>query len=310
MAGVELIDVHKKFAETLALDNINLSIPEGLVLGLIGHNGAGKSTLFKLVLGLIAPTSGSIRVLGQVREPGRTPYELQVQIGYLPEVVVLYGQLTGREVMDYFGRLKGTSRGQRKQLLEKVGLGPVANKKVKTYSRGMRQRLGLAQALLGNPRLLVMDEPTTGLDPIAAEEFYDIIDTLRSEDVTIIWSSHVLSEIESRVDEVAVLLQGRLIATGTMDQIRQRIGLPVTIRLSGRFESVGEQVKAECARYGDVDVKDADHIEIRVADAKKIKAVAALAGIPSLTDIQVEPPSLEALYDHIVSEQNRSDRDA
>ncbi len=310
MAGVELIGVNKKFAGALALDDVNLSVPEGLVLGLIGHNGAGKSTLFKLVLGLIAPTSGSVQVLGRTREPGRTPYELQVQIGYLPEVVVLYGQLTGREVMDYFGRLKGTSCGQRKQLLEKVGLGSVANRKVKTYSRGMRQRLGLAQALLGHPRLLVMDEPTTGLDPIAAGEFYDIVDILRSEDVTIIWSSHVLSEIESRVDEVAVLLQGHLIATGTMEQIRQRIGLPVTIRLGGRFESSGEEVKAECARYGDVDVKDSGHIEVRVEDTKKIKAVAALASVPSLTDIQVEPPSLEALYDHIVSEHKRRDKGA
>jgi Cu-processing system ATP-binding protein len=310
MTGVELIGVHKRFAETLALDNVNLSVPEGLVLGLIGHNGAGKSTLFKLVLGLIAPTSGSVKVLGRTREPGRTPYELQVQIGYLPEVVVLYGQLTGREVMDYFGRLKGTSCEQRKKLLEKVGLGSVANQKVKTYSRGMRQRLGLAQALLGNPRLLVMDEPTTGLDPIAAGEFYDIVDTLRSEDVTIIWSSHVLSEIESRVDEVAVLLQGRLIAVGTMEQIRQRIGLPVTIRISGRFENVLEEVKTECTRYGDVDVKDSGHIEVRVADTKKIKAVAALASVPSLADIQVEPPSLEALYDHIVSEHKRSDEGA
>ncbi len=310
MAGVELTDVCKKFDETMALDHVDLNVPEGLILGLIGHNGAGKSTLFKLVLGLIAPTSGRVRVLGQDRRPGKTPYELQVRIGYLPEVVVLYGQLTGREVMDYFGRLKGASCDQRKQLLERVGLGHVANQKVKTYSRGMRQRLGLAQALLGNPRLLVMDEPTTGLDPIASEEFYDIIDTLRSEDVTIIWSSHVLSEIETRVDEVAVLLQGRLIATGTMAQIRKRIGLPVTIRLSGPFENIGEEVKTECARYGHVDVKDPDHIEIYVPEAKKIKAVAALARIPSLTDIQVEPPSLEALYDHIVTRHKRSDEDA
>ena len=202
----------------LALDNVSLRVPRGQLFGLIGHNGAGKSTLFKLVLGLITPSQGRIQVNGcTVNGPDfRTTRRA---LGYLPENLVLYDNLTGLETLRFFARLKGAPQTQCAALLDRVGLTRAGGRAVREYSKGMRQRLGFAQALLGDPQLLLLDEPTTGLDPSAIRDFYDQLDLLRSQGVTLVISSHILAELQQRVDALAMLSNGRVCAQGSVQAL-------------------------------------------------------------------------------------------
>ena len=229
MNAVELHNVHQQYGNMAVLNNISLTLAEGEVLGLLGHNGAGKTTTVRLILGLLQATSGQVSVLGGT--PGDS--DIRRQIGFLPENVTFYPQLTGRETLLHFARLKGAVVQQVDALLEQVGLTAASSKRVKTYSKGMRQRLGLAQALLGRPRLLLLDEPTVGLDPIATQELYQVIGRLRDEGTSIVICSHVLPGVEPYIDRAAVLALGRLEAIGTSHELRTQAQLPVRIRAAG-----------------------------------------------------------------------------
>ena len=173
-AAIEVRAASRHFDALRAVDGVDLTVRRGEIFGLIGHNGAGKSTLFRLMLGLLPPDAGSVRVVGCVAGgPGWR--EARRRIGYLPEQLALYDALSGRETLAFFARLKGAPQAQIEPLLERVGLAPAASRAVRTYSKGMRQRLGLAQALLGEPELLLLDEPSNGLDPAAIREFYALL---------------------------------------------------------------------------------------------------------------------------------------
>lgn len=220
----------KHYGEVLAVDGITLTVLKGETLGLIGHNGAGKSTLFKMMLGLIPSTSGEIHINGTPVHGGAFR-ELRRSIGYLPENVVFYDNLTGLETLQFFAALKGCERDACLPLLEKVGLAHAAYRRVDGYSKGMRQRLGFAQALLGTPRILFLDEPTTGLDPEAIREFYSILQELNAQGVTVVITSHILSEIQERVQRLAVLKSGKLHALGSVQELRELVDLPLIIRI-------------------------------------------------------------------------------
>ena len=195
---VELNHVKKQFSEdVLALNGLDLSIAQGQVLGLFGHNGAGKTTTIKLILGLLEATEGEVRVLG--KNPV-SHSEVKSHIGFLPENVQFYEQLTGKEVLHYFAKLKGQSLKHAKELLHSFQLDHAMDRPVKTYSKGMRQRLGLAQAMLGEPKLLLLDEPTVGLDPVATNQFYEQVARLKQQGCTLVICSHVLPGIESYID--------------------------------------------------------------------------------------------------------------
>ena len=226
MNAVEIQGVSQRYGSMTVLHDLHLCLGEGEVLGLFGHNGAGKTTSMKLILGLLAPSAGQVQVLG------RAPDDPQVrrQLGYLPENVTFYPQLSGRETLRHFARLKGAAPGQVDELLEQVGLAHAVDRRVKTYSKGMRQRLGLAQALLGEPRLLLLDEPTVGLDPIATQDLYQLIDSLRQRGASIILCSHVLPGVEAHINRAAILARGRLQAAGSLGELRREAGLPVRIR--------------------------------------------------------------------------------
>jgi len=297
--AIEFTDTCKEYGRVRALHGLNLQVPQGEVVGLLGHNGAGKTTTIKLILGIIEPTRGKVEVLGS-SPTGKAARALRMQWGYLPESVGFYEQLSGREVLDYFARLKRVGGRERDQLLERVGLAEAARRRVKTYSKGMRQRLGLAQALLGRPRLLLLDEPTVGLDPIAVREFYTMLDDLRRQGTTVILSSHVLPGIEQHIDRVAMLREGTLQAYGTLDELRRQTGLPLKIRASGRWphgfwkQRLAEQGIAHYRVNG-------THLEIETQSESQLDVMRLLLSDESVQNLDVHPPSLESLYIHFNS---------
>ncbi len=202
-----------------ALSDLTLSVEEGETFGLIGPNGAGKSTTLKLLMGLIFPTKGTARLLG--KPVGDV--EVKAQIGYLPENPNFYDYLSGRELLDYFGRLFDIEAEERaariKQLLEQVDLVEAADLQLRKYSKGMTQRLGIAQALLNRPRLVFLDEPMSGLDPMGRRDMTHLIRELRSEGVTVVFASHILPDVEALCDRVAILNVGKLVREGRLRDI-------------------------------------------------------------------------------------------
>lgn len=291
MSAVDIQGVNQRYGNMTVLHDFNLQLGEGEVLGLFGHNGAGKTTSMKLILGLLAPTEGSVRVLG------RAPNDPDVrrQLGYLPENVTFYPQLSGRETLRHFARLKGAALKQVEELLEQVGLAHAADRRVKTYSKGMRQRLGLAQALLGEPRLLLLDEPTVGLDPIATQELYQVVDRLRQRGTSIILCSHVLPGVEAHINRAAILAKGRLQAVGSLSQLRAEAGLPVRIRASGigqgqswvdRWSGAGHSARL----LGETS------IEVVAINGHKLVLLRQLLDESEPDDIEIHQPSLDDLY--------------
>lgn len=291
MNAVEIQGVSQRYGSMTVLHDLNLTLAEGEVLGLFGHNGAGKTTSMKLILGLLAPSEGQVKVLG------RAPNDPQVrrQLGYLPENVTFYPQLSGRETLRHFARLKGAALGQVDELFEQVGLAHAADRRVKTYSKGMRQRLGLAQALLGEPKLLLLDEPTVGLDPIATQDLYQLIDRLRQRGTSIILCSHVLPGVEAHINRAAILAKGRLQAVGSLSQLRAEAGLPVRIRASGISERDSWLQRWTDAGHSARGLSETS-LEVVAINGHKLVLLRQLLGESEPEDIEIHQPSLEDLY--------------
>ncbi|WP_313053910.1 ABC transporter ATP-binding protein [Pseudomonas lopnurensis] len=291
MNAVEIQGVSQRYGSMTVLHDLNLNLAEGEVLGLFGHNGAGKTTSMKLILGLLAPSEGQVKVLG------RAPNDPQVrrQLGYLPENVTFYPQLSGHETLCHFARLKGAALSQVDELLEQVGLAHAADRRVKTYSKGMRQRLGLAQALLGEPRLLLLDEPTVGLDPIATQDLYQLIDRLRQRGTSVILCSHVLPGVEAHINRAAILAKGRLQAVGSLAQLRAEAGLPVRIRASGISERDSWLQRWTDAGHSARGLTESS-LEVVAVNGHKLLLLRQLLGESEPEDIEIHQPSLEDLY--------------
>ncbi len=225
MNAVEIEQLHKRFpghwgrGGVYAVRGVSLTIPEGGVYGLIGPNGSGKSTIMKALVGLLSPDEGHCRVFGK---PATAPGNRQ-DIGFLPENPYFYKFLTGAETVRFYGRLCGLRgaalRARTEELLELTGLTEAAYRRLGGYSKGMLQRIGLAQALVQRPRLLVLDEPTAGVDPIGSREIRDIILNLKAEGMTVFLCSHLLEQVQEICDRVGILYQGCLIAEGSMEEL-------------------------------------------------------------------------------------------
>jgi len=300
MNVVTFEQVKKSYASVHALSSLDFHIDEGEAIGLFGHNGAGKTTTMKLILGLIEPTAGKVDVFGQ-SPTGEHADTLRQKLGYLPENVRFYEQLTGEEVAIFFARLKKRSKQDARDILEKVGLAFAAKRRVRTYSKGMRQRLGLAQALLGDPKLLLFDEPTVGLDPVATREFYHIVDLLRQHGSSVILSSHVLAGVENHIQRAVILGKGQLLATGTLDELRQQAGLPLMIKAHGIAQH--PQVESQLASYTDDIQKINGHaLHIAIQQQDKLPVLRTLLDNPEIEDIDIHPPSLETLYMHFTQQ--------
>jgi Cu-processing system ATP-binding protein len=301
MSIISLDQVTKSYQQLNVLKGISLSLNEGEVLGLFGHNGAGKTTTIKLILGLIKPTAGSVSVLGL--NPASREFRGQChQIGFLQENVTFYEQLTGREVLRYFARLKRVPLQQCEQLLHELGLDHACDRKVRTYSKGMRQRLGLAQAMLGNPKLLLLDEPTVGLDPIATRAFYRSVQRLKEQGCTVVLCSHVLPGVEQYIDRAAILGHGQLLAQGNIESLRQQANLPIQLILKG--ENLTRNIPQELQP---VVVSDSDtEITLQATLEQKLSLWHQAATIAGVDDFQWQLPTLEDLYNHFSAQEDRA----
>jgi Cu-processing system ATP-binding protein len=298
---VEIRNVVKRFGKVEAVRDVSFSLPEGETVALVGHNGAGKTTLMKLMLGLIRPTGGSIAVLGD--DPAAGQFEARRRLGYLPENVSFNAALTGSETLAFYARLKREPGKSVAPLLDRVGLTHAANRRVGTYSKGMRQRLGLAQALLGDPRVLLLDEPTTGLDPALRQSFYEIVEELRGRGATVLLSSHALTELEERAGRVVIMNRGVKVADGTLDELRRIARLPTRIRLKvtdAGFANVPNWLgPVEGWRR-----VNGHMVEIDASPERKIEVLrrATDEGAP-VEDLDVLPPTLDELYAHFLLSQ-------
>lgn len=294
--AISLHGVSKHFGALQAVDGVDLDIPPGEIFGLIGHNGAGKSTLFKMMLGLLPVTQGEILVDGaSVR--GRDFRAARRHLGYLPENVVLYDNLNGLETMHFFAHLKSARVTQCAAILERVGLAHAGKRPVREYSKGMRQRLGFAQALLGQPRVLFLDEPTNGLDPQAIRDFYSTLRELKEQGVTVVITSHILAELQERVDRLAILNSGKLQAVGSVHALREQMHMPLTVSLKLDASAVPAALQALALLPGVTSAATAEGLSLACPREQKMAFFAAMAPLgASLQDIQIQEPSLEDVY--------------
>ncbi len=295
---LSLSEVSKSFPGKEVLKSITLSIAPGELVALVGNNGQGKTTLMKLILGLLSLDEGKILINGQTTKSTRT-IDQKALFGYLPETTVFYPNLTGQETLRYFSSLKQGAPSRIDEIFNIVSLEHAKKQRVKTYSKGMKQRLGLAQALLGNPKLLLLDEPTNGLDPSGIHEFYQILNRLKTEGVAILMSSHLLAEIESRADALALLKNGAISAHGSIDKLINSAKLPSIIKFQKgihfsqkRLDQILKQHNAE-----KIYVEQSKAFVLTCQpDNKQALLLALLSTNELITKLIVNDPGLEQLF--------------
>ena len=280
----------KTFGGVKALSDVSLHVAAGERVALLGHNGAGKSTLMKVILGLIAADSGAVSVCGAA--PGGAA--ARAKVAYLPENATFHSALTGLEQITYYLRLRGEDTSGAMTLLDKVGLGHAAKRRIGTYSKGMRQRVGLAQTLIGHPDLLVLDEPTSGLDPVSRRDFYELLDGLAADGAAVLLSSHALTEVEARTDRLLILSGGKMVAKGSLPDLRREAALPVAMHVTAIN---GYDADILTALPNAIRVGGTLHLSCTQED--KLATLAQIAGLKDkVSDIDVIPPSLEDIYSH------------
>lgn len=292
-AAIDIRQADKFHGRRQTIRGVTLPVAAGERVALLGHNGAGKTTLIRMVLGLTRLDGGSIRVAGAV--PGSA--EARRVSAYLPESVSFHKALTGREQLRLFARLAGAPPGAVAPLLERVGLSDAADRRIGTWSKGMRQRLGLAQVLIGRPRAALLDEPTSGLDPISRRDFYAIVDELAAGGTAVLVSSHALTELEAQTDRIAILKAGELVADSTLADLRRRASLPIRVRVTTGTDDAGGIAE----RLGGRRV-NCRGVELVCDAADKMRRLGDITALGALVaDVEVIPPSLEDLYRHFAA---------
>jgi len=302
MAVIVTWGLTKRYGRVVAVEDLNLEVEEGEVFGLLGPNGSGKTTTILMLLGLTEPTSGEARVLGL--DPMREPLKVKAKVGYLPDQVGFYGELTAWENLRYTTRLLGLPEAEAKarieEVLRRMGLWEVRDRRVSAFSRGMRQRLGLAEVLLKRPQVAILDEPTLGLDPEAAREFLDLIKGLKAEGITVLLSSHLLHQVQEICDRVGLFHKGRLALLGRVEELAARVlggGYEILVEASPGLkeafqavEGVG-RVEAEGGRY-------------RVLATRDVRAELARIAVAQgeLLALALRRPSLDEVYAHYFKE--------
>jgi len=282
-----------------ALDNLTLTVEGGQIFGFLGGNGAGKTTTIKILMSLIFPSAGSAKILGE----DISSTKMHAKIGYCPENPYFYDYLTARELMNYFGELFGLDAAKRKQkteeLVTKVGLEEKDwNKQLRKFSKGMLQRVGLAQSLINEPEIVFLDEPMSGLDPIGRREIRELIAGLREKGTTVFMSTHILSDIEALCDNVAILRGGKLSATGKLDDLLSESGEQQTFEINIKG-ATADVLRGELAQIAGATVfakpNGANIHVLEESDIEKILKITREKG-GSLVSVQPVKQSLEELF--------------
>ncbi|WP_298244967.1 ABC transporter ATP-binding protein [uncultured Bradyrhizobium sp.] len=289
----------RRYGATAVVDAIDFDIARGEVFGLLGPNGAGKTTTILMMLGLTENSSGEIRVLGF--DPAREPLKVKRRVGYLPDAVGFYDQLTATENLAYTAKLMGLARAERARLIEaallRVGLADVASKRVATFSRGMRQRLGLAEIIMKRAEIAILDEPTSGLDPQATLEFLGLIGELKAEGITVLLSSHMLDQVQRICDRVALFKAGRIVLMGAVPDLAVKVlGAGFVVEVEAEGPGIARRL-ALIPGVTQVETLAVDRFRMtaeRDVRADAARAVVAVDG--ALRRLSVDEPSLEAIY--------------
>ncbi len=289
----------KRYGSASAVDKISFNIKKGEVFGLLGPNGAGKTTTILMMLGLTEISSGRISVLGY--DPARQPLQVKRRVGYLPDSVGFYDHLTAVENLAYTAKLMGLSLKERTQriadALKRVRLDDVAHKRVATFSRGMRQRLGLAEIVVKRAEIAILDEPTSGLDPQATLEFLDLIRELKAEGITVLLSSHLLDQVQRICDRVALFQAGHIVLMGSVAELSvQVLGAGFVVEVEAEGTGIARRL-ATIPGVSNVETVAKDRFRMtaeRDVRADAARAVVAVDG--ALRRLSVDEPSLEAIY--------------
>jgi ABC-2 type transport system ATP-binding protein len=294
-------DLTKRYDDVVAVDHLDLTIYEGEIFGMLGPNGSGKTTTILMALGLTEPTSGEVRVLGL--DPARQPLSVKARVGYIPDQVGFYDELTAVENLLYTARLNGIPRKEAMTRIEnaltRLGLGEVMERPVKTFSRGMRQRLAVADVLIKQPGMIIMDEPTQGLDPEGAHEFLDIIRQLKAEGITVLLASHLLHQVQEVCDRVGLFYKGRMALSGTVDELARQYmkgGYRIDLEVQGDRKAI-EKALRQVKGVTDVTYLGQNRYEVRAqGDLRADAARAAVLADGRLLSLNVEAPSLDDIY--------------
>ena len=298
MEALKIENLHKSFGKNTIINGLSMSIPENTIFGFLGKNGAGKTTTMKMILGFLKKDEGSIEVFGEEVSFGQS--KTNRFIGYLPDVPEFYGYMTAKEYLNLCGSITGLSKNEIKkkseELLELVGLRDV-NKRISGYSRGMKQRLGIAQALLNSPKLLICDEPTSALDPLGRKEILDII--LKIKDfTTVIFSTHILSDVEAICDHVVVLDKGKNVLEGSIDELKN-IKRKNTIKI--RFKSNEElMVFKSLDKFSNLAMNEKGDTLYLTDEDNQLKDLDILYELYKLNifpvELKIEEPTLENIF--------------
>jgi ABC-2 type transport system ATP-binding protein len=294
MAAIELSSVTKRFGDVTAVDGLDLTVPEGEVFGFLGPNGAGKSTTINVILDLVRPTAGEVRVLG--RDAQQESVAVRERTGVLPEGFDVYDRLTGRKHVEFAAESKGVDADP-VAILERVGVADAADRKAGGYSKGMRQRLALGMALVGDPELLILDEPSSGLDPAGAKEMREIVRAEAERGATVFFSSHVLGQVESVCDRVGIMRAGEMVATDTVEGLREATGGEATLAVStdGVPSDATEAVRA-LPGVSSANA-DGDTVTVSCSDDAKTNVVSTLEDHgAAVSDFETREASLEDLF--------------
>jgi ABC-2 type transport system ATP-binding protein len=297
----------KRYGAATVVDSIDFDVAKGEIFGLLGPNGAGKTTTILMMLGLTEVSGGEIRVLDH--DPVRDPLGVKRRVGYLPDQVGFYDNLTAYDNLAYTARLMGIPADKRSQriaeALERVRLADVAEKRVRTFSRGMRQRLGLAEIVMKRADIAILDEPTSGLDPQAILEFLEMIQALKREGVTVLLSSHLLDQVQRMCDRVALFQRGRIVLIGTVAELaRQVLGTGLVVDVEADAAADLDARLGAIAGVTSVSRIAADHYRLVTdRDVRPDIARAVVAANGALRRLSVDAPSLEAIYARFFQKQ-------
>ncbi len=294
-AVLSLRDISKSFGQLKAVDAVSLDVKRGELYGFLGPNGAGKTTTLKIILGLTYPDHGQVLIDGM--DLSARPHEIKRLTGYLPEIVAFYENLTALQNLDFFASLKGVDKGGLPDLLESVGLRRFADKKVRTFSKGMIQLLGVAQALMGKPQLLLLDEPTAGLDPNWTRAVKDRIREANSDGATVFFSSHILSEVQELATRVGILNKGKLLAEDTVQNLGTRLAIRPRLRISLDVDPVvAEEALKSLEGVEETRTTETELIVICEPRTRpRVLSQLEKAGI-QVSDFHTEDPSLEEVF--------------